>query len=79
MTEDEQTLIAFDFYGTLVSTESVSKLLSEMLGSQEKGTQLAASWRKYQLEYSWRLTAMGMSSNMHLDIVLKSDMYLMTE
>ncbi|EED23884.1 haloacid dehalogenase, type II [Talaromyces stipitatus ATCC 10500] len=52
------SLIAFDLYGTLLSTESISKRLSEILGSQETGTQVAASWRKYQLEYSWRLTCM---------------------
>lgn len=54
-------VLAFDLYGTLLSTESISKRLTEIIGSQEKGTKIAASWRKYQLEYSWRLTCMGMS------------------
>lgn len=53
-------VIAFDLYGTLLSTESISTRLTEIIGSQEKGAQIAASWRKYQLEYSWRLTCMGM-------------------
>lgn len=52
-------VIAFDLYGTLLSTESISKRLTELIGSEEKGTQIAASWRKYQLEYSWRLSCMG--------------------
>ena len=53
-------VLAFDLYGTLLSTESISKRLSEIIGSQEEGTLIATSWRKYQLEYSWRLTCMGM-------------------
>ncbi|KAF3405101.1 Haloacetate dehalogenase H-2, partial [Talaromyces pinophilus] len=57
------TVLAFDLYGTLLSTESISKRLTEIIGSQEKGTQIAASWRKYQLEYSWRLTCMGSYDN----------------
>ncbi|OKL59110.1 hypothetical protein UA08_05597 [Talaromyces atroroseus] len=52
-------VIAFDLYGTLLSTESISNRLAEIIGSQEEATRIAASWRKYQLEYSWRLTCMG--------------------
>lgn len=58
---DHSAVIAFDLYGTLLSTESISERLTEIIGSQEKGNQITASWRKYQLEYSWRLTCMGMS------------------
>ena len=52
-------VIAFDLYGTLLSTESISKRLAEVTGSQDKGSQIATSWRKYQLEYTWRLSCMS--------------------
>jgi 2-haloacid dehalogenase len=52
-------LLAFDLYGTLLSTESIAKQLSEHFG-QEKAASIAATWRKYQLEYTWRYTSMSM-------------------
>ncbi|KAH8697098.1 haloacid dehalogenase, type II [Talaromyces proteolyticus] len=52
-------VIAFDLYGTLLSTQSIAARLAELVGSQEKAAQIATTWRKYQLEYSWRLTCMG--------------------
>jgi 2-haloacid dehalogenase len=54
-------VVAFDLYGTLLSTESIAKKLATLVGSEEKASQIATTWRKYQLEYSWRLTSMGMS------------------
>ncbi|KAF2096833.1 haloacid dehalogenase, type II [Rhizodiscina lignyota] len=51
-------VIAFDLYGTLLSTASIAKQLADHFG-QEKAQSIAAEWRKYQLEYSWRLTCMG--------------------
>lgn len=36
-------VIAFDLYSTLLSTESISKQLTKIIRSQEKGTQIAAS------------------------------------
>lgn len=59
MSTVDQTVIAFDLYGTLLSTESISKELSGPFGD-EKATSLAALWRRYQLEYTWRLNSMGM-------------------
>ena len=53
-------VLAFDAYGTLLSTESIAKKLSEHFG-QEKATTIAATWRKYQLEYTWRMNSMGTS------------------
>jgi 2-haloacid dehalogenase len=55
-------IVAFDAYGTLLSTESVAKKLAEWLGDEKAGV-LAQSWRKYQLEYTWRLNSMCESSN----------------
>ena len=50
-------IIAFDAYGTLLSTESIAQELASHFG-YEKGTGLAASWRRIQLEYTWRLNSM---------------------
>lgn len=53
-----QVVLAFDLYGTLMSTESISKALATHFG-QEKADSIAAVWRKYQLEYTWRLNSMS--------------------
>ncbi|KAL8897466.1 MAG: hypothetical protein Q9207_007203 [Kuettlingeria erythrocarpa] len=58
MTSNENTIIAFDLYGTLLSTESIAKELAEHFG-EEKAAAVAATWRKYQLEYTWRLNSMN--------------------
>jgi len=50
-------LVAFDLYGTLLSTESIAKALAAHFG-QDKAASIAAVWRKYQLEYTWRLNSM---------------------
>jgi len=54
MSTKDQVIIAFDLYGTLLSTESIAKELSTHFG-EEKATSLAGLWRRYQLEYTWRL------------------------
>lgn len=51
-------VVAFDLYGTLLSTESIAKELATHFG-EEKATSLAGLWRRYQLEYTWRLNSMG--------------------
>ena len=58
MAGSSDIVIAFDLYGTLLSTESIAKKLAEHFG-QEKAQTIAAEWRKYQLEYTWRLNSMG--------------------
>lgn len=58
MASDKQIVIGFDVYGTLLSTESIAKRLADHFG-QEKAQALAATWRKYQLEYTWRLNSMS--------------------
>ncbi len=58
MTSNGNTIIAFDLYGTLLSTESIAKELARHFGD-EKATAVAATWRKYQLEYTWRLNSMS--------------------
>ncbi|KAI1810637.1 haloacid dehalogenase [Poronia punctata] len=55
--------IAFDLYGTLLSTESISSKISPFLFPdnkvKEKATSIASQWRRYQLEYTWRMNSMG--------------------
>jgi len=55
---DKKIVMAFDAYGTLLSTDSIAKKLAGHFGD-EKADILAQSWRKYQLEYTWRLNSMG--------------------
>jgi 2-haloacid dehalogenase len=51
-------VVAFDLYGTLLSTASIAKELAAHFG-QDKADSIAAVWRKYQLEYTWRLNSMS--------------------
>ena len=50
-------VLAFDLYGTLLSTASIAKALAKHLGDDE-GAAVAATWRTLQLEYTWRLNSM---------------------
>jgi len=56
--ENPSIVLAFDAYGTLLSTDSVAKKLACHFGD-EKAKTIATTWRKYQLEYTWRLNCMG--------------------
>ncbi|OCK99362.1 haloacid dehalogenase [Cenococcum geophilum 1.58] len=58
MGTEKDIVLAFDAYGTLLSTETIAKKLAEHFG-QEKAQTIAATWRKYQLEYTWRLNSMN--------------------
>lgn len=51
-------VVAFDLYGTLLSTESIAVELATHFG-EEKAKSVAALWRRYQLEYTWRLNSMS--------------------
>lgn len=55
---EENIVIAFDLYGTLLSTDSIVKRLSAHFG-EDKAAEIATVWRKYQLEYTWRLNSMS--------------------
>ncbi|KAL4921333.1 HAD-like domain-containing protein [Aspergillus aurantiobrunneus] len=50
-------VLAFDLYGTLLSTESISRHLESHFPT--KAQSISALWRRYQLEYTWRLNSMG--------------------
>ncbi|CAH0041353.1 unnamed protein product [Clonostachys rhizophaga] len=54
-----KTVIAFDLYGTILSTESISRELEGFYGP-EKAKVIASQARRYQLEYTWRSNSMGM-------------------
>ncbi|KAI4280661.1 MAG: hypothetical protein L6R35_005849 [Caloplaca aegaea] len=58
MGSDGSIILAFDLYGTLLSTESIAKELKNQFGA-EKAATIAVTWRKYQLEYTWRLNSMN--------------------
>lgn len=51
-------VLAFDAYGTLLDTHSVADKLAKHVG-ETKARSISAAWRKYQLEYTWRLNSMG--------------------
>ncbi|TGJ84426.1 hypothetical protein E0Z10_g4308 [Xylaria hypoxylon] len=53
-----RVVIAFDLYGTLLSTESIAEELAKVYG-EGRAQSLAALWRRYQLEYTWRSNSMG--------------------
>ncbi|KAL5341060.1 HAD-like domain-containing protein [Aspergillus crustosus] len=50
-------VLAFDLYGTLLSTESIAQQLQSRF--PEKASSISSLWRRYQLEYTWRLNSMG--------------------
>ncbi|KAI0104314.1 haloacid dehalogenase [Nemania sp. FL0031] len=58
MASAKRAVIAFDLYGTLLSTESIADELAKVYGG-DKAQSLAALWRRYQLEYTWRINSMG--------------------
>ncbi|KAJ5514728.1 hypothetical protein N7463_004280 [Penicillium fimorum] len=53
-----KTVVAFDLYGTLLSTESIAKQLEKHYDNA-KVQSISVLWRRYQLEYTWRLNSMG--------------------
>jgi 2-haloacid dehalogenase len=59
MASNEQVVLAFDAYGTLLSTESISKQLAEH-SNEDTAAKVSQQWRRYQLEYTWRLNSMSM-------------------
>ncbi|KAI0803497.1 haloacid dehalogenase [Xylaria sp. FL0064] len=58
MGSPKKIVIAFDLYGTLLSTESIADELAKIFG-EDKAQSLAVLWRRYQLEYTWRINSMG--------------------
>ena len=54
----DREVLAFDLYGTLVDPIGISSELDRLLGGSD-GREAAGLWRLKQLEYSFRLTAMG--------------------
>jgi 2-haloacid dehalogenase len=54
----DRPVLAFDLYGTLVDPVAVSSELGQVLGDSG-GREAARLWRLKQLEYTFRLTAMG--------------------
>ena len=57
-TVSRREVLAFDLYGTLVDPIAIAAQLGQALGDSD-GREAARLWRLKQLEYSFRLTAMG--------------------
>ncbi|KAI1831023.1 hypothetical protein DTO006G1_7910 [Penicillium roqueforti] len=51
-------LLAFDLYGTLLSTESIQSHL-QIHFEPEIARAISEKWRRFQLEYTWRLNSMS--------------------
>lgn len=51
-------LLAFDLYGTLVDPLAISSELARVL-PQPEAESVAATWRRAQIDYAFRLTVMG--------------------
>ena len=62
-------VLAFDAYGTLLSTESIAKKLASHFG-EDKAKTIATIWRKYQLEYTWRANSMGKLSVPYIKVAV---------
>lgn len=58
-TYSKSVLFAFDIYGTLFDTSSISKAISKYVDDPKKVQAITNDWRMHQLEYSWRLNSMG--------------------
>jgi 2-haloacid dehalogenase len=54
----DREVLAFDLYGTLVDPAAIASELGQVLGDTA-GREAAQLWRVKQLEYTFRLTAMG--------------------
>ena len=52
-------ILAFDAYGTLLSTDSIAQKLAAHFGDSQAAA-IATAWRRYQLEYTWRTNSMGL-------------------
>ncbi|KXJ85070.1 HAD-like domain-containing protein [Microdochium bolleyi] len=52
----------FDLYGTLLNTDSIVHELAKHYGD-EAAPGIAKLWRRFQLEYTWRITSMGEFKN----------------
>ncbi|KAJ5560524.1 (S)-2-haloacid dehalogenase [Penicillium frequentans] len=58
MSSQTKAVVAFDLYDTLLSTASISKKLEPILDTNTAHS-LSLLWRRYQLEYTWRLNSLG--------------------
>jgi 2-haloacid dehalogenase len=58
-TRPSPLIIAFDVYGTMLSTESAAKLFPRDHFTADQAKAVTALWRRYQLEYTFRLNSMG--------------------
>lgn len=74
--QKQKLIIAFDLYGTLLDTASITTDLAETLGpatiTPATADLLAAKWRQYQLEYTFRLTTQSSSPYIPFDALTRA-------
>lgn len=55
-----KVVIGFDLYGTLLSTDSIAREIAKQFNDDiDIAKSVASLWRRYQLEYTWRINSMG--------------------
>ncbi|KAK5995604.1 2-haloalkanoic acid dehalogenase [Cladobotryum mycophilum] len=59
----KRTIVAFDLYGTLLSTDSIVREI-ENVCDKDKAKEIATQARRYQLEYTWRISSMASGTDM---------------
>ena len=73
MNSSNKIVIAFDLYGTLLSTESIAKELATHFGDEKAGS-IAALWRRYVLcRYARVLLIISAGTSLSKSIFCKSD------
>ncbi|KAI0206601.1 haloacid dehalogenase [Astrocystis sublimbata] len=77
MAPSNKVVIAFDLYGTLLSTDSIATELAKIYG-EDKAQSLATAWRRYQLEYTWRSNSMGQYKSFK-DLTLRALVHAVVE
>ncbi|EIN05523.1 haloacid dehalogenase [Punctularia strigosozonata HHB-11173 SS5] len=59
MSHSKTVFLAFDIYGTILDTSAIAPALAEHAQIPlEKAKAVTQEWRKYQLEYTWRMNSM---------------------
>ncbi|PAV18084.1 haloacid type II [Pyrrhoderma noxium] len=60
MTSKYVQTLAFDVYGTLCDTASISSAIAKYLSiERDRANVVSSTWRIYQLEYTWRMNSMN--------------------
>jgi len=73
MPDDTKTVLALDIYGTILDTNRIaSSIQTNTRCSTDFARRLSELWRRYQLEYTWRLNSIGLYEP--FDVVTKNSL-----